>query len=170
MNPLDVALNTMLDDASNLPDIWRLLKSDAEWRQPEKKLKCSLDCTWKWDKFKLTVCELTGRQELAMDPRQTSWGGIVLWSWCLHYILRTASQFLRLQKPQSLAIAHLVEWLQTVTAAQSKSTRSRKQKLSTIESHHHMDGWSPHSRLCTHPEISLVRFCADFTKILRMRL
>ena len=71
---------------------------------------------------------------------------------------------------QSLAIAHLVEWLQTVTAAQSKSTRSRKQKLSTIESHHQMDGWSPHSRLCTHPEISLVRFCADFTKILRMRL
>ena len=37
MNPSDVALNTMLDDASNLPDIWSLQKSDAELKKNQKR-------------------------------------------------------------------------------------------------------------------------------------
>ena len=38
-------------------------------------------------------------------------------------------------------------------AESSKSTRSRKPKLSTMERGHQMDGWPLRARLCTHPEI-----------------
>ena len=47
---------------------------------------------------------------------------------------------------------------------QSKSTHSQKPKLSMTEHGHQIDGWKLCARLCTCPEISSVRFCADLTK------
>ena len=42
------------------------------------------------------------------------------------------------------------------SVAQSKSTRSRKPELSTMERGHHMDGGQSRARLCGRPEISPV--------------
>ena len=154
MNPTDVALNTMLDDASNQSDICSLPKSDAElkkrnwnvhWTVPELKMRrVQAHSMWTYRKTRthyVSLANFMGRDcSLKLMPT-------------LHFenSLAVSEATKATDKVWKLHI-----WLSDFRQSQWRRARVLAlENKSTIESCHQMDGWPPHARLCAHPEISL---------------